>query len=92
MSVQTLELYLMQHGSRVRRCQAMEMLSIGNRETFRKVVDATPGLAHRLPGEGQDRYKTEIIYRLVNQSHHAACGRPGEEQQTTKQVSPAPKR
>lgn len=62
------------HGLRVRRSQAMALLSIGHADTFRKVVDANPGLAHRVPGEKQDKYVTSVIYNLRSESRCAACG------------------
>lgn len=44
----------------------MELLCIASHEVFNKVVDATPGLEHRLPGERRSKYVTAVIVRLLD--------------------------
>lgn len=63
-----------EHGVRVRRAVAMALLGIADSHTFRKVVDATPELEHRLPGERQARYVTAVIYQLRPESRCATRG------------------
>jgi hypothetical protein len=65
------------HGLRVRRAVAMALLDVSDERTFRKIVDANPELAHRIPGESQDRYVTSVIYRLLPT---ARCATRGEGQ------------
>lgn len=57
--------YVRAHGARVSRGLAMTLLCITDSHTFRKVVDANPALAHRLPGEGRSKYSTAEIHRLL---------------------------
>lgn len=61
-----MEKFVALHKARVRRAKAMELLNIDSDRTFAKVVDANPQLAHRLPGETQDKYLTEQIFRLLH--------------------------
>lgn len=63
-----------EHGLRVRRAEAMALLDIKTNLLFQKVVDANPGLAHRVPGEKQDKYVTAVIYALRPASRCVACG------------------
>jgi len=44
----------------------MALLCIANHRVFNKVVDATPGLEHRLPGEHRSKYVTAVLLRLLN--------------------------
>ena len=53
------------YGARVRRSEAMAILCISDSRIFHKVVDATPGLAHRVPGERQAKYVTAVLYFLL---------------------------
>lgn len=66
-----------EHGARVRRAEAMRLLDIADERTFNKVVDATPHLRHRLPGESQDKYVTSVIYFL--RPDISRCATSGEE-------------
>lgn len=65
-----------EHGVRVRRAKAMELLGIARDDIFTKVVDATPELRHRLPGESRDRYVTAVIYQL--RPEFSRCATRGE--------------
>ena len=65
-----------EHGARVRRRQAMRLLSIRDAALFKKVVDANPDLKHKLNGEGQTKYLTAVIFRLTSA---ARCATSGEE-------------
>ena len=65
------------HGARVRRSDAMRLLVITNRHTFNKVVDANPGMRHRIPGEGQYKYLTAVIYNLL--ANPTRCATEGED-------------
>lgn len=65
-----------EHGVRVPRAVAMALLSIADHETFNKVVDATPALRHRLPGESRDKYVTAVIYQL--RPEFSRCATRGE--------------
>jgi hypothetical protein len=64
---------LLQH-ARVGRGIAMRALDIEHDETFKKIVDATPDLAHRLPGEGKTRYRSSVICQLLISFRCAAKG------------------
>lgn len=69
--------FIREHGSRVRRTKAMMILGIQDSRTFKKVVDANPGMCHRLNGEGQTRYLTAVIFGLLPAA--ARCATNGEE-------------
>jgi hypothetical protein len=56
---------LSKYPARVTRCVAMELLSVKDDETFRKVIDANPDLAHTLPGETKAKYLLVVIARLL---------------------------
>jgi hypothetical protein len=56
---------LSKYPARVTRHVAMELLCIVDPRVFRKVIDANPDLAHRLPGEKKAKYLLAIIARLM---------------------------
>lgn len=71
--------------ARVTRAVAMELLSISDDDTFKKVVaawDAQPGLDERdklvskLPGEGRAKYRTRAIDLLLNPPNKSASPLP----------------
>jgi hypothetical protein len=66
---------LSKYPARVKRHVAMELLSIDDDEVFRKVVDANPDLAHRLPGEKKAKYLTEVIAKLLSPNNPAVIDR-----------------
>ncbi len=76
---QALAAFLRANGQRVRRATAMQLLCIESEQTFKKVVDANPGLVHRLKGETQPKYVTAEIFRLLPIS--AWCATDGEDGQ-----------
>lgn len=51
--------------ARVSRSTAMQLLCIKTDVLFRKVVDATPEIVHRLPGEKRSRYRISVIADLL---------------------------
>ena len=57
-----LRAFVERHSLRVRRAEAMKLLTIRNKHVFEKFVDAHPELAHKLEGEGQCKYLTEVIW------------------------------
>lgn len=61
--------------ARVTRARAMELLCIDDDRTFRKVIDANPQIAHRLPGETRAKYLTSELARLLK----PRCATEGEE-------------
>ena len=65
------------HGLRLRRAQAMALLQIRDKAAFKKVVDANPGMRHKLSGEGQTRYLTAVVFGLLPAA--ARCATNGEE-------------
>ena len=64
--------FVQTHGSRVRRREAMALLGIRDKHVFQKVVDANPDLAHKLTGEGQTKYLTAVVFRLLGEIRPAA--------------------
>lgn len=66
--------YLAKHGARVRRGEAMAMLSVESEKVWQNVLDANPQLKHRLPGEGQSKYSTAEIFRLLPERNRGAAG------------------
>lgn len=70
---------LSKYPARVRRAVAMQLLCIENDDTFKKVVDANPGLAHKLPGETESKYLTEVIAKLLQPTDSSRCATRGEE-------------
>ena len=78
--------YVQTHGTRVRRKAAMALLCIHDKHVFQKVVDANPDLIHKLPGEGQTKYLTAVIFRLVSARPGSAarCSTKGAGQQSVK--------
>lgn len=72
---------LSKYPARVTRHVAMELLCIDDPRVFRKVIDANPDLAHRLPGEKKAKYLLAIIARLLepeNCNSRCATGTGGE--------------
>lgn len=51
--------------ARVPRSRAMELLSITSERVFAKVVDANPGMKHKLKGEKRCKYLTAVIAELL---------------------------
>lgn len=49
---------------RVSRAVAMEILGV-DRETFRKILEVNPQLAHRIPGEVRAKYLTRELFALL---------------------------
>lgn len=69
---------LSQYPLRVRRAVAMRLLCIENDDLFKKVVDATPGLAHKLPGETNAKYLTSVIAKMLSPNDSSRCATEGE--------------
>ena len=69
---------LNEYPARVSRAVAMQLLGIRDDATFRKVVDATPDLLHKLPGESYGKYRVTAIARLLSTSPR--CATRGEDQ------------
>jgi hypothetical protein len=63
---------LSKYTARVTRHVAMELLCIDDPRVFRKVIDANPDLAHRLPGEKKAKYLRAVIDRLL-QPENSRC-------------------
>jgi len=61
----TRDQFIILHGHRLRRAQAMQLLGVADKRVWRKVIDARPELRHRLPGERQDKYLAGVIYDLL---------------------------
>lgn len=76
--------FVAEHGARVRRTEAMALLGIRDKHTFTKVVDANPQMRHKLPGEGQAKYLTSVIFELL--PHRVSGGAP----ETTPEAGCAP--
>lgn len=60
--------------ARVPRSTAMRALCVENDNTWKKIVDATPELTHKLPGEQKVKYRSVVIVRLLADSRCAAQG------------------
>jgi hypothetical protein len=67
-----------QYPARVSRQTAMALLCISSSETFRKVVDATPDLPHKLPGEVRSKYKVSVIARILTSTNPRCATRGGD--------------
>lgn len=51
--------------ARITSGEAMQLLGIKAKATWRKVVDANPHLAHKLPGEVRAKYLTAAVLALL---------------------------
>lgn len=51
--------------ARISSGAAMELLGIKSKVTWRKVIDANPHLAHKLPGEVRPKYLTSAVLALL---------------------------
>lgn len=70
--------FVARHGARVRRSQAMRLLTINQDEVFKKFVDAHPEMKHQLDGEGQCKYLTEVIWLHLPTVTRCATRREGK--------------
>lgn len=86
MTTEPLNSFIRLHGARVRRAQAMALLNVRSPETFRKIVDANPGLRHRLDGEGQTWYVTAVIFTMLPNDARRAAG-SGDQQPSNSTLS-----
>lgn len=75
----TLKDLIERHGWRMRRATAMTVLSCPSKAVFEKVVEQNPQICKRLRGEGQTKYLTEEIFKLLAPTTPARCVTNGED-------------
>lgn len=79
---------LSKYPARVSRHVAMELLCVDDGRVFRKIVDANPNLAHRLPGEKRAKYLLSVIIRLLQPDRCATGALEGKQSPKSKVLSP----
>lgn len=62
----------------------MELLCIDHDHTFKKVVDAVPELAHKLPGEKKAKYLTSVIEKLLKPGLAAVMDRRNKDRNSSR--------